>query len=240
MQALQRSQVAQAALEAEMFRSRRKVVRSLFISERRPRISDRVGHAVLDPRKLVRSTGWIASSSRRPPRRYCIPRGYHTCLSDPADPADLVSRSPLRPARVRSWSEPQGTANCPPNDWWSCGSVCSTAVMTRPTSSTPSRGRCCARATSVARVRRGPSPTPDSCSTRFLVVDDSATMRRIIVNPLRWYASAASATSARCARRASGGRRAARPRPRRRAVAGGGTASPVPPCAHRPARVLPA
>ena len=57
VQALERSQVAQAALEAEMFRARRKLARALSTPEPLVRTTERTGYAIPVPRKLIRSTG---------------------------------------------------------------------------------------------------------------------------------------------------------------------------------------
>jgi len=57
VQALERSQVAQAALEAEMFRARREAARALALPTPRPRLGDRVGYAFEPARKVLRSTG---------------------------------------------------------------------------------------------------------------------------------------------------------------------------------------
>ena len=57
VRALERSQVAQAALEAEMFRARRKLARALSTPEPLVRTTERTGYAIPVPRKLIRSTG---------------------------------------------------------------------------------------------------------------------------------------------------------------------------------------
>ena len=57
VQALERSQVAQAALEAEMFLARREAVRALAIPESRTRPPERAGYAFAGVPKLLRLTG---------------------------------------------------------------------------------------------------------------------------------------------------------------------------------------
>jgi len=57
VQALERSQVAQAALEAEMFRARREAARALALPMPRLRPTDRAGYALPTAPKLLRSTG---------------------------------------------------------------------------------------------------------------------------------------------------------------------------------------
>ncbi|MBL8995762.1 MAG: hypothetical protein KJZ74_12370 [Gemmatimonadales bacterium] len=57
VQALERSQVAQAALEAELFRARRAVVRALSEPAARAGAVDRSGYSLQVPRKVLRSTG---------------------------------------------------------------------------------------------------------------------------------------------------------------------------------------
>lgn len=57
VQALERSQVAQAALEAELFRARRKVVQALAIPAHRLGPIEQSGYAHRYPKKVLRSTG---------------------------------------------------------------------------------------------------------------------------------------------------------------------------------------
>lgn len=57
VQALERSQVAQAALEAEMFLARREAARAPAIPVSRTRTMERVGYAFAGVQKPLRSTG---------------------------------------------------------------------------------------------------------------------------------------------------------------------------------------
>lgn len=57
VQALERSQVAQAALEAELFVARREAARALALPVRRFRPADVTGYAAQTPKRLLRSTG---------------------------------------------------------------------------------------------------------------------------------------------------------------------------------------
>ena len=57
VQALERSQVAQAALEAELFVARREAARALALPMRRARAAEFAGYAVPTPKRLLRSTG---------------------------------------------------------------------------------------------------------------------------------------------------------------------------------------
>lgn len=57
VQALERSQVAQAALEAEMFLARREAARALAIPVSRTRPMERAGYAFAGMQKRLRSTG---------------------------------------------------------------------------------------------------------------------------------------------------------------------------------------
>lgn len=57
VQALERSQVAQAALEAELFVARREAARELALPVRRFRPADVAGYRAQVPKRLLRSTG---------------------------------------------------------------------------------------------------------------------------------------------------------------------------------------
>jgi hypothetical protein len=57
VQALERSQVAQAALEAELFVARRNAARALAEPMSAPRPGDRPGYGLAGPRLVLRSTG---------------------------------------------------------------------------------------------------------------------------------------------------------------------------------------
>jgi hypothetical protein len=57
VQALERSQVAQAALEAELFVARRNAARALAEPMSVPRSGDRPGYGFAGPRVVLRSTG---------------------------------------------------------------------------------------------------------------------------------------------------------------------------------------
>lgn len=57
VQALERSQVAQAALEAELFLARREAARALALPVPRSRPTERVGYGFSGVQKLLRSTG---------------------------------------------------------------------------------------------------------------------------------------------------------------------------------------
>jgi hypothetical protein len=57
VQALERSQVAQAALEAELFVARRNAARALAEPMSTPRSGERPGYGLAGPRLVLRSTG---------------------------------------------------------------------------------------------------------------------------------------------------------------------------------------